>query len=474
MLVHFLETIFCLSLFIVISVKSEIEVCRRSSETESSLCANIKNAETSRIEDWWQEMSIQKPIKCKTPKKWIHESPLLKLFSKQMPVVSYPCRTDETPLRYSFKGQVKEGRLDGLGKLKLGSKVLDVGNEDTCLKVNRVLGQDPLEIIGTFVNGYLEGNVKIVLGDGKVVIGNYVNGLAQGFRREWNENGTLQFAGFSHRGAKIGKAWTRIGKSLIYDDIATINRSDDLTVVIPNGDSIDRKILSGKYWPHIYTLADFYETEIVNVDFEADSCFLKLESKPSNKESESYFDVRFDTMISTCCLDKPLCEMYENQAGTVSQKLTGWFRTMNEDASSLKLHQRLLQMRQETTQPESQLKLISNVSFNNETDSRDPWVPPATLNVTFLDGEHSKHSKHSKRPEHSKVIVSLAGFDGAGRLHGLVELQLSSSSAKKSSEEKFGFALHNILLLRAVFNHGEVEGPAILTTKVFNFFLFCS
>jgi hypothetical protein len=93
--------------------------------------------------------------------------------------------------------------------------------------------------------------------------------------------------------------------------------------------------------------------------------------------------------------------------------------------------------------------------------------------------EHSEHPVHSKHPvhvhsEHSKVIVSLAGFDGAGHLHGLVELQLSSSSssAKKSSEEKFGFALHNILLLRAVYNHGEVEGPAILTTKVFKTFYF--
>jgi len=38
-------------------------------------------------------MSIQKPLKkCKLPKKWSVESPLLGMFSNQMPVSSYPCR----------------------------------------------------------------------------------------------------------------------------------------------------------------------------------------------------------------------------------------------------------------------------------------------------------------------------------------------------------------------------------------------
>lgn len=44
------------------------------------------------ITSWWQEMSVQKPlIKCQPPKEWIIDSPLLKLFRSEMPVISYPC-----------------------------------------------------------------------------------------------------------------------------------------------------------------------------------------------------------------------------------------------------------------------------------------------------------------------------------------------------------------------------------------------
>ena len=32
--------------------------------------------------------------------------------------------------------------------------------------------------------------------DGKVIIANYVNGLSDGFRREWSGDGTLEYAGF--------------------------------------------------------------------------------------------------------------------------------------------------------------------------------------------------------------------------------------------------------------------------------------
>ena len=447
--------IFYFQLTIFLSV-AETEFCKLSDSALSSC-----NKDVFKIEEWWREMSVQKPLKCETPKRWIRESPLLKLFSKQMPVVSFPCGPDETPTKYNFKGKIKDGRLDGIGKLKLGWKVLTVGDDETCLKVNRVLGHEPLEIIGTFVNGYLEGNVKIVVGDGQVVIGNYVNGLAQGFRREWNENGNLTFAGFSYRGAKIGQAWSRVGKSLVYNDIATVDRSDDLTVVVPiEEDSINRKIISGTYWPHVYTLSDFYQIEMENVALEDDSCFLKLESKLGSKETEDFFDVRLDTMIRKFSDDsKPLCEIYESQSGTVSDKLTGWFQALNEDATGLKIHQTLLQLRPETSRPESRLKIISNVSFNDEDISTDPYVPPATLNVTFFDGEHSK------------VIVSLAGFDEEGRLHGLVELLKSPSTNK--SEEKFGFELHNVLFLRAVFNHGNVDGPFVFTTQVF-FRLVCN
>ena len=97
--------------------------------------------------------------------------------------------------KFSFRGfSIINGILEGLGKLKLNAD--NSKTNEVCLKVNKVLGRDPVEIIGTFSNGTLNGNAKIVLHDGRVIIANYINGLSDGFAREWNKNGTLEFAGF--------------------------------------------------------------------------------------------------------------------------------------------------------------------------------------------------------------------------------------------------------------------------------------
>jgi len=57
-------------------------------------CLKLDNKNFSpllKIKNWWTEMSVQKPLKCKTPSYWIHQSPILKVFSKLQPVVSVPC-----------------------------------------------------------------------------------------------------------------------------------------------------------------------------------------------------------------------------------------------------------------------------------------------------------------------------------------------------------------------------------------------
>ena len=44
------------------------------------------------------------------------------------------------------------------------------------------MGRMPVEVIGTFVDGLLSGNAKIVLEDESVVVANFVNGLPDGLR----------------------------------------------------------------------------------------------------------------------------------------------------------------------------------------------------------------------------------------------------------------------------------------------------
>ena len=61
--------------------------------------SSIEDSVLDQIRSWWQEMSVQKPMnKCEPPKEWIIDSPLLKLFNNQMPIVSDPCGPSKSHL----------------------------------------------------------------------------------------------------------------------------------------------------------------------------------------------------------------------------------------------------------------------------------------------------------------------------------------------------------------------------------------
>ena len=68
-------------------------------------------------------------------------------------------------------------------------------------------GLRPTDIVGTFANGLLEGNVKIILENEMMIIGFYQNGLANGLRRVWDAKGDLTFVGFYLDGVTIGRCW---------------------------------------------------------------------------------------------------------------------------------------------------------------------------------------------------------------------------------------------------------------------------
>jgi antitoxin component YwqK of YwqJK toxin-antitoxin module len=64
-----------------------------------------------------------------------------------------------------------------------------------------------VEIVGTFINGSLDGNVKLIMESRIQLIGFYKRGLENGLRRIWDEKGKLIFAGFYRDGVRIGKCW---------------------------------------------------------------------------------------------------------------------------------------------------------------------------------------------------------------------------------------------------------------------------
>ena len=81
-------------LFLLLSIVSVLTNDIESCEKDGLSCSTDNGRSSStllKVKNWWNEMSVQKPIKCKTPSYWIHQSPVLAAFSKLHPVISFPC-----------------------------------------------------------------------------------------------------------------------------------------------------------------------------------------------------------------------------------------------------------------------------------------------------------------------------------------------------------------------------------------------
>jgi len=251
----------------------------------------------------------------------------------QLPITCFFKFSDEVPKPFGFKGKITDGKLDGPGKLKLGPNILS-DDYTTCLKVRHFPGQDIVEVIGTFVNGVLHGNAKFVLADGKVVIASYVNGLADGLSRDWDEKGALTSVSFFYKGVKVGKSWQLIGKSLVYLDASTLNRSDDLTIVIPFlAGSTNTQILAGKFWTHISVLNDVQQVKNVKLEKEEDGCILNFSLELEMGQNLAlYYDIQWDQFIKKFDAQQSAenCQDFDTTGSSTSQKLEMWFKKMND------------------------------------------------------------------------------------------------------------------------------------------------
>lgn len=54
---------------------------------------------------------------------------------------------------------------------------------------------------------FSEGNAKIKMNDGSVVIAQFHRGVLNGFRREWDPEGRLINAGYRYREAQAEHCW---------------------------------------------------------------------------------------------------------------------------------------------------------------------------------------------------------------------------------------------------------------------------
>jgi antitoxin component YwqK of YwqJK toxin-antitoxin module len=68
-------------------------------------------------------------------------------------------------------------------------------------------GKQPIEMVGTFVNGLPEGHAKIPPEGQGTIIASFHKGKNSGLRRIWDMSGALSFVGFYQEGISIGKCW---------------------------------------------------------------------------------------------------------------------------------------------------------------------------------------------------------------------------------------------------------------------------
>ena len=148
------------------------------------------------ILQWWNDISILKPSKCKIngvyqePFPTIITEELFKNLHSQPYVISKPCQFTNIP--HTFRGEIIQGKFEGPGKLRVFTKGghIDVSKTNQTCIVSKL---NIKEVVGNFKNGVLNGkSVKIKLQDNSTIIGSFQNGVPFGPMRFWDAGNQLQ------------------------------------------------------------------------------------------------------------------------------------------------------------------------------------------------------------------------------------------------------------------------------------------
>ncbi|CAB4056850.1 unnamed protein product [Lepeophtheirus salmonis] len=165
----------------------------------------------NRLKEYLKELSSPKPIKCevkipKTRNEWIPSTPWFR---------SRRCIKDEKWTGYQFTGKYDTlDRFHGPGKFKLGSDGItpDKNFHSTCVEFPTKFDSGAYieSIVGTFVNGTLQGNAKITF-NGKTgfVISSFHEGVPHGLKRSFSHSKELIGAEIVSMNSPVGYYWKK-------------------------------------------------------------------------------------------------------------------------------------------------------------------------------------------------------------------------------------------------------------------------
>jgi hypothetical protein len=303
--------------------------------SSSVLCDNHVHED---ILKWWDKISVKKPLKCQhQDDSWNTLHPVAKEifiqqgFNSVQIVQSRPCEEGEIPAYFEWKGKVVNDRFEGPGKLKVPLKMPTTATEEdlslgtACLEVKPMKGKLFTELVGTFVNGTLEGMAKVNF-DGSMIIGNFKAGNPLGQRRIWNREGDLVQMFYSNI-RPFGWGWHRYGDYLILTEDTFIKEDDEepFSVLVPLNK--EEEILVGTFQTHLMSFEDIHGAD-VEITSSPDSCILRLNWSAKGKKDFKYH-ITSKQKIPIFYQMEPNCKANQTEGSSLDEQLTTWNEFVN-------------------------------------------------------------------------------------------------------------------------------------------------
>uniref|UniRef100_A0A0K2UYC2 Uncharacterized protein n=1 Tax=Lepeophtheirus salmonis TaxID=72036 RepID=A0A0K2UYC2_LEPSM len=265
----------------------------------------------NRLKEYLKELSSPKPIKCevkipKTRNEWIPSTPWFR---------SRRCIKDEKWTGYQFTGKYDTlDRFHGPGKFKLGSDGItpDKNFHSTCIEFPTKFDSGAYieSIVGTFVNGTLQGNAKITF-NGKTgfVISSFHEGVPHGLKRSFSHSKELIGAEIVSMNSPVGYYWKSIvdGTSYLLDFIhtnETAHQMDAYQSLVFN--SSTNTFIGGTFPRYLDFLYDPYSPKGLTFKDDTQDCIKYLLWEKTYPAPEEVYSLIKHSLISALPSEKEL------------------------------------------------------------------------------------------------------------------------------------------------------------------------
>ena len=459
---------FDILLLIFILIIPPISIVQSKDKDKSNIPSdqNIKNG----IFAWLKTHSDPKPIKCDWKVKNQYNNTYLNgLVAPQVKI--FHCKDRSKTPRFYFKGgKLKDGNLEGKGRLsyispEMWSNLLphnrsQIIEQNICLKAENLLEKNVKEIIGTFKKGLLHGNAKVMYDGNSFSIATYKSGKLQGYQRIFSPNGTLMEAGVYNGGWPTGNHWKIESSHLVFNDKSLILDDIRYSLVFPlSDDGMLKDVMAGWYNPYSGSLENIRRVKLTRKVSNTSDCVFIVKYKLLDKASYSYstfsktrFSLSFNDDDSLCKIAK------KDNSSKPSIEIRDWFNMIEGmfnpsedgfDASNIQSHkwphELLWKLKPVMEEPDvdNSRKIISDVHLDKDR---------ASITARILGSPQLQ----------IKIIGGEVRFDKKGRPHGFNDFQvIDSHKHLVPKANTMGWVPHRII---GFYNHGKLNGIISIAT----------